>query len=46
MSAAVGVDFLAASLADAWGLDARPLLSNRVGERFVTRQYEEYTLPN
>jgi carbamoylphosphate synthase large subunit len=46
MCAAVGVDFLAATLADAWGLDVGPLLSKLVGERFVTRQYEEYPRPN
>jgi len=42
MSTAVGVDFLSATLADAWGLDARSMLPSLHRERFVVRQYSEY----
>ena len=42
MSMAVGVDFLSAMLADAWGLDPRPMLPRLERDCFVVRQYSEY----
>ena len=42
MSTAVGVDFLSATLADAWGLDVRQMLPELTREHFVVRQYTEY----
>lgn len=42
MSVALGVDFLSATLADAWQLDARPMLPRLTREHFVVRQYAEY----
>lgn len=44
LSVAVGADFLGAALAEAWGLDPRPMLAPLEGERFVARQYTEYVL--
>lgn len=44
MSAAVGVDVLAATLANAWGLDPRPMLPPLAGERYVARQYAEFVV--
>jgi carbamoylphosphate synthase large subunit len=41
---AVGVDFPAATLADAWGLPAKPLLPRLDRERWVVRQYREIVL--
>jgi predicted ATP-grasp superfamily ATP-dependent carboligase len=44
LSAAVGLDFLCATLVDAWGGDARPLLPPLGRERWVVRAYVEYVM--
>jgi carbamoyl-phosphate synthase large subunit len=41
LSAALGVDVLAATLADAWGLDPSPFLPPLAGEGWVVRAYRE-----
>jgi hypothetical protein len=42
MSAAVGLDFAAANLADLWGDPVEESLTPLAGEHFVVRQYEDY----
>ena len=42
MSAAVGLDFAAANLADHWGEPVDALLRPLVGEYYVVRQYADY----
>jgi hypothetical protein len=42
MSAAVGVDVIAAGIADAWGEDPGRFLPPLDRERYVVRQYDEY----
>ncbi len=44
MSSVVGVDLLAATLADAWRMDCRAFLPSLNREFFVARQYDEYVL--
>jgi carbamoylphosphate synthase large subunit len=41
LSAALGVDVLAATLADAWGLDPSPFLPPLAGDGWVVRAYQE-----
>jgi carbamoyl-phosphate synthase large subunit len=45
MSAAAGVDVVAATLADAWGEDPAPFVPPLRGETFVVRHYEELVRP-
>lgn len=42
MSAAVGLDFAAANLADHWGETTEALLRPLAGEHYVVRQYADY----
>ena len=42
MSAAVGLNFAAANLADLWGESTEALLPPFTGERHVARQYADY----
>ena len=44
LCAAIGLDFCAAALAFAWGIDARSCLPNIEGETFITRQYAEFVM--
>jgi carbamoylphosphate synthase large subunit len=44
LSVAAGVDFFAATFANAWGLDASQFLPPLPGECFVTRQYAEFLM--
>ena len=42
MSAALGLDFAAANLADHWGEPTETLLHPLTGEHYVVRQYQDY----
>jgi hypothetical protein len=44
MSAAAGLDFWAATAAQAWGLDAAPFLPPFAKPVFVTRQFSEFLM--